>query len=93
MKLNTFWIIFLSILFTRMMDIFDLGFLFLTRALGIWWFDYDWYEAFSRKYQKADEWIQEKERIKKEKQMAAEQQAREICFIEGEDDGKHIDCE
>ena len=55
MSVNTLWIIFLAIIFTRMMDILEVGFLFLMRTLGIIWFDYDWYEAFHEWYLKTKE--------------------------------------
>lgn len=55
MTVNTLWVIFLAILFTRMMDILEVGFLFVMRALGIIWFDYDWYESFHEWYLKTKE--------------------------------------
>ena len=87
MSVNTLWIIFLAIIFTRMMDILEVGFLFLMRALGIIWFDYDWYDSFHEWYRKTDEKLKEKERKKKEKQIQIEEEANTLLII-GEDDGE-----
>ena len=72
MSVNTLWIIFLAIIFTRMMDILEIGFLFLTRALGIIWFDYDWYQSFHDWYQRTDEKLKAREQKKREEEKAAE---------------------
>ena len=81
MSVNTLWIIFLAILFTRMMDILEIGFLFLTRALGIIWFDYDWYQSFHDWYQRTDEKLKAREQKKREEEQAAENE----LYVIGED--------
>ena len=81
MNANTLWIIFLAIVFTRLMDILEVGFLFLMRALGIIWFDYDWYEAFHEWYMKT--------KTKADKKVK-ELEEKEIYVICDEEDKQNV---
>ena len=81
MNTNTLLIIFLAIVFTRMLDILEIGFLFLIRALGIIWFDYDWYDSFHEWYKRTGQKLREKE----EKKKREEAEANTLLII-GEDD-------
>ena len=83
MNANTLLIIFLAILFTRTLDILEIGFLFLLRALGIIWFDYDWYKSFHEWYERVNERMKEKERKKKEEY---EEASKELLIISDDPD-------
>lgn len=82
MSTNTLLIIFLAILFTRTLDILEIGFLFLIRALGIIWFDYDWYDTFHEWYIRTGERLKEKE----EKRKKEEEEASTLLIIGGDND-------
>ena len=55
MSVNTLWIIFLTHIFLMAMCVLEVGFIFFMRAMGIVFFDYDWYEAFHEWYLKTKE--------------------------------------
>ena len=82
MNANTLLIIFLAIVFTRMLDILEVGFLFLIRALGIIWFDYDWYDSFHEWYKRTGERLRQKEEQRKKE----EKEANTLLIIEENDD-------
>ena len=81
MNANTLLIIFLAIIFTRTLDVLEVGFLFLLRALGIIWFDYDWYDSFHEWYKRTGQKLREKEEKKKREEAEAS-----TLLIIGEDD-------
>ena len=82
MNANTLLIIFLAIIFTRTLDVLEVGFLFLLRALGIIWFDYDWYDSFHEWYKRTGE----KLRLKEEQRKKEEEEASTLLIIEENDD-------
>lgn len=83
---NNMLLVFFVVIFVRAMDLVDLGFLFLTRAMGILWFDYDWYKAFHEWYERVDARLKEKERMREEKKKIAEENMKQTLIIEGDTD-------
>lgn len=71
MSTNTLLIIFLAIIFTRTLDVLEVGFLFLLRALGIIWFDYDWYDSFHEWYKRTGQKLRQKEEQRKKEEEEA----------------------